>query len=262
MPMLATFGAGSARAFGFGAVSSYDTFELITSNTSTFTEGQTTHTFPSGIEAGDLLVMMQSNAMETNSGYGPSNSLSYGTGFTQANGPQFQSYYQPYSDYSVGNLTVSYKVAAGTESGASIGGFETPINAFGSPYGTRLVFVFRPSFTHSSSVTVGFTGVMSGTGGGPTVPSHTLSVSRTPSASLPSCGVVFFSSPDSSKTASLSGGLSTFDSSSSTSSGSYIQNSLFRGGFVCRKGTSPITATGPASTTAVDGIQIYTFTLS
>jgi hypothetical protein len=66
MPMLATFGAGSARAFGFGAVSSYDTFELITSNTSTFTEGQTTHTFPSGIEAGDLLVMMQSCAMETN----------------------------------------------------------------------------------------------------------------------------------------------------------------------------------------------------
>ena len=261
MPMLATFGAGSARAFGFGAVSSYDTFELITSNTSTFTEGHTTHTFPSGIEAGDLLVMMQSNAMETNSGYGPSNSLSYGTGFTQANGPQFQSYYQPYSDYSVGNLTVSYKVAAGTESGASIGGFETPSNVRGSPYGTRLVFVFRPSFTHSSSVTVDFINVRNTTGGS-TVASHTISVSRTPSASLPSCGVVFFSSPGSSKTASLSGGLSTFDSSSSTSSGSYIHQSIFRGAFVCRKGTSQITATGPASTTAVDGIQIYTFTLS
>jgi hypothetical protein len=267
MPMISTFGAGSARGFGMGVGSSYDTFELITSNTSTFTEGNTTHTFPSGIEAGDLLVMMQSNAMQTVDGYGPAiGSLSFGTGFTQANDGSFgnsqyyQSYYQP-SQYSVGNLTVSYKVAAGTESGASIGGFETPSNVRGSPYGTRLVFVFRPSFTHSSSVTVDFINVRNTTGGS-TVASHTISVSRTPSASLPSCGVVFFSSPGSSKTASLSGGLSTFDSSSSTSSGSFIHQSIFRGGFVCLKGTSEITATGPANTTAVDQVQIYTFTLS
>jgi hypothetical protein len=187
MPMISTFGAGSARGFGMGVGSSYDTFELITSNTSTFTEGNTTHTFPSGIEAGDLLVMMQSNAMQTVDGYGPAiGSLSFGTGFTQANAGSFgnsqyyQSYYQP-SQYSVGNLTVSYKVAAGTESGASIGGFETPLTR-GSPYGTRLVFVFRPSFTHSSSVTVDFINVMNTTGGS-TVASHTISVSRTPSAS-------------------------------------------------------------------------------
>jgi hypothetical protein len=253
------------KLMGAGGVTS-DFFEFVTSNSSTFTEGQTTHTFPSGIQAGDLLVMLQSNAMETTDGYGPSanTGLAFGTGFTEATdvvGGGYQNFYKPTTQYSVGNFTVSYKVAAGTESNASIGGFEVGTNTFGTPYGTRHVFVFRPSFSHSNTVSV-TRAVYRTSIGTATAASHTASASITPSASLPSCGVVFFASSGVSKTASLSGGVTSFDNTSSASSGSYIARSVFRGAFTCKKGTSQITASGPSSSTDADGVFLFSFTLS
>lgn len=253
------------KLMGAGGVTN-DFFEFITYNSSTFTEGQTTHTFPSGIQAGDLLVMLQSNAMESTPGYAPESStgLAFGTGFSAAShitGIGYQNFYKPTTQYSVGNFTVSYKVADGTESNASIGGFEVGTNAYGTPYGTRHVFVFRPNFSHSN--TVSFVGGAYGTAMvTATAPSHTASVSITPSASLPSCGVVLFASSGVSKTASLSGGVTSFDSTSSASSGSYIARSVFRGAFTCKKGTAQITASGPSSSTAADGVFLFSFTLS
>lgn len=240
-------------------------FTYIDTSASTFTEGQTTHTFPSGIQAGDLLVMLQSNAMETTNGYAPnaSGGLAFGTGFTAATdvAGNYQNFYKPTTQYSVGNFTVSYKVAAGTESNASINGFEVGTNTNGTPYGTRRVYVFRPNFSHSNTVSITRASYTTAIGTA-TAASHTASASITPSASLPSCGVLIFGSSGVSKTASLSGGVTSFDSTSSVSSGSYIARSVFRGAFTCKKGTAQITASGPSSTTDVDGIFLFSFTLS
>ena len=93
-----------------------DSFELITSNASSFTEGQTTHTFPSGIQAGDLLVMAQSVTMETTVGEPPyaATGPAYGTGFTVTSVyvGQVSNYYKPTAAYSYGFLSISYKVLA------------------------------------------------------------------------------------------------------------------------------------------------------
>lgn len=90
-------------------------------------------TMPSGINSGDLIIVVQNVYND------PAPTLAYGTGFTSLDGRL--------ATGSTGiRLAISYKIAAGTEGGTSIGGFMDG----NASYENAIVFVYRPDFSISS----------------------------------------------------------------------------------------------------------------
>lgn len=235
----------------------------VTASSETVTSGDQTHVFPTGIQAGDLLVMMQTIEMTTGDGYGPPDG-GWGTGFTKAPSPfpsiTEQVFYLS-GLWSVLNTFISYKKATGSESGASIGGFMTPTSPWGSPYGKRRLIVFRPTFSYST-ITANYSGQDGGSVASSSVAAHTLSASQTPTSGSPSCGVVIYTSPGASLSASISGGASSYANTEATSNNVYLQRSVFFGAYTTAIGASTVNFSGPSNTTTVDLLNTMQFVLS
>jgi hypothetical protein len=102
-----------------------EAFSLTLGNTATAVTHNGTVTMPTGISAGDLIVVINS-ATNENTGSPPAYpTAAYGTGFTSISTLSGQWSYTPVDDtyYYRSRACLSYKIADGTESGASIGGF-------------------------------------------------------------------------------------------------------------------------------------------
>jgi hypothetical protein len=127
----------------------------VTSNTEIAYAGDRTHQFPTGIQAGDILVMLQVARLRSSAGYAPTLNVSFGDGFTKATGNinsqvtnQVFNYYS--GNYDITDSFVSYKIADGSENGASIGGFIQESNPYGTAGGWRRLMVFRPTYVVNS----------------------------------------------------------------------------------------------------------------
>lgn len=241
---------------------------LVTSNYEAVSEGDTTHTFPTGIQSGDLLIMLQTHASADSSteGSGFGGTDIRGNGFTvigtrKSSGYSEQWFYKP-SHWATVETAVSYKIASGSESGASIGGFAVPSNAASDTYGSRRLYVVRPTYANSGTVADTYASNLTTSTDQPSVPSHTISASLTPSASLPSVGLVLFAAAADSKTVSLSGGVSALDDTYTASRGSDVTRSIHYGLFFCDAGTTQITAAGEVGSTYAEGVSIATLTVS
>lgn len=116
------------------ALTGVTTLSLVTSATSTEYNG--TITFPSGIEAGDIIIVGQQYG-DTDTTAEPNYTSYTGTGFTSVG-----SGYDPGIDW-VYQHAVSYKVADGTEASAAIGGFMPQES--GSDV-TAAIVVYRPNY--------------------------------------------------------------------------------------------------------------------
>lgn len=128
---------------------------FVASTSEATSPGDTVHLFPTGIQAGDILVMLQFIRMYTGPGYGPTYADGWGFDFTRATGSQDvtrtrQAHHYYSGGYDITDTFISYKVATGSESGASIGGFQHVDNPFGSDTGWRRLMVFRPNYPVSS----------------------------------------------------------------------------------------------------------------
>lgn len=128
---------------------------FVTSSSESVSQGDTIHPFPSGIQAGDILVMIQYNHMRTGPGYGPTYGDGWGDGFTPATGGVAPNITRQYGhnvggNYSIVDTYLSYKVATGSENGATVGGFQIVNNPFGTNNGWRRLMVFRPTYNVAS----------------------------------------------------------------------------------------------------------------
>lgn len=127
-------------------------------------------TMPSGIQADDLIIVVQQNRMGTQDGYGSGVVNGFGTGFTSmtgatsntssgANPNNYNAAFAPWSWYSRNStwyvwqnrFTVSWKVASGSEGGTSIGGFAGAYSTWGNSTVARWVYVLRPDYTVGSN---------------------------------------------------------------------------------------------------------------
>ena len=237
---------------------------FVTANTETMNESDTVHTFPSGIQAGDLLVMMQANQMSSSQGYPPSRN--YGTGFTQVNLTNYQAFSYMSSSYHVGHMDISYKIATGSESGVNQFGFNTPNESNGSAFGRRVLMVFRPTgYSQSGTVTVTHDSAKV-TAGAETTTSHQHSVSVTPSATGYSCAVALYMSNQHPYNINTSysdpSGATTYVQQYNAGSGIYqlIQLKFGRVELI-QPGNSAITFSGP-TTSNVDAISLVCFTVT
>jgi len=96
---------------------------------------------PSGIQANDIIYVVQNQLIVSAAGYG-NPTASAGTGFTDALG---NSGYYGYTPYAFAGQASFFKVAAGNESGQNISGFANSTNVGGNAvYRTTFVDVFRP----------------------------------------------------------------------------------------------------------------------
>ena len=228
----------------------------ITTNFETFTSPDTTHTMMSDIQAGDLLVNLQIGVLDTSQGYGFSSQTP--SGWTL--GTSLSYYYKP-SLYSVAYAWIHYKIAAGNESNTNV----SPFMHNGSPHGTvsgnRFLTRFRPLFNHNNNVTVTYD-LDGATSGSTSVPAHTRVSTLTPSSTHPTAAVAFFAGSQSSATGTLSGSVSTFESSNTGGYGSGSIRSTQSGSFSVPAGASAVSMTGPANTTSMDATGIYMFTLT
>lgn len=127
-------------------------------------------TMPSGIQADDLIIVVQINTMGSQDGYGSGSVNGFGTGFTSmtgatsntssgANPNNYNASFTPWSWYGRNStwyvwqnkITISWKVASGSEGGTSIGGFAGANNSYGNCTVARWVYVLRPSYTVGSN---------------------------------------------------------------------------------------------------------------
>ena len=128
---------------------------------------------PTGIQADDLIIVVQQNRMGSQDGYGAGGPRGFGTGFTSMtgatyNGASSSSYPNPnnrdasftpnkwYSRNSSwyvwqNNNIISWKVATGNEGGTSIGGFMGANSTWGNVTTARWVYVLRPDYTVGSN---------------------------------------------------------------------------------------------------------------
>lgn len=237
---------------------------FIASNTETMNEPDQVHTFPSGIQSGDLLVMMQANMLRSSQGYAPSRN--YGTGFTQVNLVSYQAFSYMSSQYNVGNMDISYKIATGSESGVNQYGFNTPNEPNGSAFGRRVLMVFRPTgYSQSGTVTVTHNSAKV-TSGAETTTSHQHSVSITPSATGYSCIVGLYMSNQHPYNINTSysdpSGATTYVQRVNAGSGIYQLKQLKFGMVeLIQPGNSAVTFSGP-TTSYVDAIALVCFTVT
>ena len=149
------------------------------SNTS---DTQQSLTMPTGIQSGDLIIVVQGNRMGSQDGYGAGNRLGFGNGFrnmtgatnntenssgSNANPNNVNATFNPFYVYTrngswyvwTNTYQVSYKVASGSDSGASLGGFNGAYSYWannGSIASTSVqckadIYVLRPDYTISFS---------------------------------------------------------------------------------------------------------------
>ena len=234
-------------------------FEHIATNTESFTEPDSTHTLPTGIQSGDLIIMLEQAIMSTPQGYGIS--IATPSGWTSGMGGNFTSWYYRPSNYEVAYAFVNYKIAGASDSGVSVSGFQSAYNANGTVYGQRTCFVYRPTFSNSGNVSI--TKSLSGkTGGGASFSPYTSSATATPSSSVGTLGIAHYGSSGSSNAATLSGAVTAFETSNTTGSGSTGLRTCIRGAFNIPSTTANVTLTGTANTTTCDATGIWIFTLS
>jgi hypothetical protein len=127
-------------------------------------------TMPSGIQADDLIIVVQSNRMGSQNGYGAGSVPGFGNGFTSmtgatsntssgANPNNYNASFAPWNWYGrnsswyvwTNKLTVSWKVASGNEGGTSIAGFCGASSSWGNCTVARWVYVLRPDYTVGSN---------------------------------------------------------------------------------------------------------------
>ena len=234
---------------------------FVTKNTESFTDSDQNHTMPSGIQQGDILIMVQAAGLRSGPGYGPP--ANYGDGFINATSPAdytVQWYWHPTSGtYDITSHIISYRVAGGSESGTTIGGFCSASSAYGTPRGHRTLYVYRPTFVIAS---VSFSSASSATTNGTNTSfaSHQLSTSISGSSTNPNIGIVQYSAGNTNQTASVSGAVTSFDSTTNSNS-SYGLSTIFTGAFSSTPPTGSISVTGPSGQTVGDGLSIGMFTL-
>lgn len=260
---LDTVGDNSVLRFSDGTTRILDIPKavFVTSNSESFVEGDQNHTMPFGIQQGDILIMVQAAGLRSGPGYSPP--LSYGDGFTNVMSPSdfvAQWYWHPTSGtYDICSHAISYKVAGGSESGTTIGGFCSTTSSYGDPRGHRTLYVYRPTFVISS---VSFSNASNTTTNGvnTSYPSHQLSTSITGSSTDPIIGIVQYSAGNVNKTASLSGAVTSFDSTTNNNS-SYALSTIFTGAFSSISPTGSIGVAGPSGQTVGDGLSVGLLTL-
>jgi len=234
-------------------------FEFIATNTEQFAEPDSTHTLPTGIQSGDLIVMLEQAVLSTPQGYGIS--LATPSGWTSGMGGNFTSWYYKPSNYDLAYAFVNYKIAGASDSGASVSGFQSAYNAHGTVYGQRTCFVYRPTFSNSGNISI--TKVLAQkTGGGSSFSPYTSSVTITPSSTVGTLGIAHYGSSGASNTATLSGAVTSFETSNTAGYGSTTIRTCIRGAFNIPATSSNVTLTGSSNTTACDGTGIWIFTLS
>jgi hypothetical protein len=234
-------------------------FEFIATNTEQFAEPDSTHTLPTGIQSGDLIVMLEHAILSTSQGYGIS--IETPSGWTSGMGGNFTSWYYKPSNYEVAYAFVNYKIAGASDSGTSVSGFQNPSNVHGTVYGQRTCFVYRPTFSNSGNVSISKVFAQAG-GGSSSFSPYTSSVTATPSTSVGTLGIAHYASSGSSNSATLSGAVTSFDTSSTAGYGTTSIRTCIRGAFNIPPTSSNVTLTGTANTTACDATGIWIFTLS
>lgn len=132
--------------------------DFVTSVTRTNSEG--TLLMPSGIQAGDIIVVFQKYGGYDNLG-SPANydgTNDNGTGFTKIGG-----IYQGPAPYYSGCIAASYKIAVANDDGNTIGGFMSYNTADRYNHNSAAIYVYRPNYdvTLVSAVDV-FTGEQRG----------------------------------------------------------------------------------------------------
>lgn len=227
-----------------------------TTNFETFTSPDTTHTMMSDIQAGDLLVILEIGVLDTSQGYGFS--VQTPSGWTFLN--QGSWYYKP-SLYSVAYAWIHYKLAAGNESNTNVSPFMHNGSAYGTVRGNRFLARFRPLFSHSNNVTA-TSDIDVGTAGTASVPAHTRVSTLTPSSTDPTAAVAFFGGSQASQTGTLSGSVSSFESSNTGGYGTGSIRSTHSGSFTLPAGAAAVSMSGPANTTSQDATGIWAFTLT
>tara|TARA_Y100000385_G_scaffold232364_1_gene244806 strand:- start:506 stop:1600 length:1095 start_codon:yes stop_codon:yes gene_type:complete len=168
---------------------SYTYVSMTTRTYSNSSNAQQSITMPTGIQTGDLIIVIQRNSMGSQDGYGAGDPKGNGTGFrnvvntfsnTPYNGSSNSShphpnnrdtYLYPHYVYTRNSswyvwtnvYTISYKVASSSDSGASIGGFNAAYSywANGGPGGSTIsstavtckadIHVLRPDYTVGSN---------------------------------------------------------------------------------------------------------------
>lgn len=260
---LDTAGASSVLRFSDGTNRILDVPKavFVTKNTESFTNGDQNHTMPFGIQQGDILIMAQATGLRTGPGYSPPEN--HGDGFINVNHPQSylqQWYWHPTSGlYDLTTHLISYKVAGGSESGTDIGGFCSGTSSYGGPRGHRTLYVYRPTFVISS---VSFSSADNATTNGVSTsfPSHQLSTSITGSSTDPVIGIVQYSAGNANKTPSVSGAVTSFDSTTNSNS-SYGLSTIFTGAFSSASPTGSVGVAGPSGQTVGDALAVSMFTL-
>ena len=230
----------------------------VTKSSEYFGEGDQNHTFPTGILAGDLLIMCQSIGTRTTDGYSPP-SQTPGTGFTDAvTDVAAQWYWRPGGQYDIVHKHTSYKIATGSESGATIGGFCSSTSNVSTPSGYRTLYVYRVPYPYTSVVTSLATTSIGATAD-TSFPSHTHTTTINGEEQYGIIGVVQHASSAAGSVPTVSGGVTGFDATASYSIGSYSQRQIFSGSFSSKAPTSSITTSGPSNSTAADGILTTVF---
>ena len=230
------------------------------------------HTMPSGIQAGDILVMCQSVGMVTGPGYGVSGDDSnVGTGFTRItrNGgttPYVGGslapghwYWKPGgSNYDMCQQQMSYKIAQGNESNTTIGGFSCQNQSnVGYPRGHRTLYVFRPTYS-VSSVEHSVQSENTGVGASSSFSSHSYSLTHAGSVDYATIGVVMYACGVSNRTATIDSSIG-FDDTTQNNSGTAL-STIFTGAFTSKAPTPSMTTT-TTSTTSGDSLVLASLTL-
>jgi len=128
-------------------------------------------------------------------------------------------------------------------------------------YGLRTCFVCRPTFTNSGNVSISKVFAQAA-GGGSSFSPYTSSVTINPSSNVGTLGIAHYGSSGASNTATLSGDVTSFETSNTTGYGTHNLRTCIRGAFNIPALSSNVTLTGTANTTACDGTGIWMFTLS
>jgi len=168
--------SGQITMNNFYGAAKQNSYTLANSNYSTMyntSAAQQSVYMPSGIQADDLIIVVQQNRMGSQDGYGSGVFNGFGTGFTSMTGATYNSpntgsnpnpnnvdaSFAPWSWYGRNSswyvwqnrFTVSWKVASGNEGSTSIGGFAGANSANGNCTVARWVYVLRPDYTVGSN---------------------------------------------------------------------------------------------------------------
>ena len=217
----------------------------------------TSFTMPTGIQAGDILVMAQATSVNSTTGF-PGPQDGYGSGFTkapsgQAGGTTRQLLYTAYAPtfYGITDILISYKLASSSDSGATISGFQAS-NAYGgsdSCTTKRQLFVFRQS--NSGTLTA-----LQAHAGQYNTP-NSVSASISPNTNTAHAGVVVYISSGSSQSATLSG--ASYDTTIATSGGATTTATLFFGAWTADPGVGTVSITAPSSSSNANALTISSY---